>query len=351
MSRKRKGLIWALSISLFLLVNHVVAWAITPAIFGAVFASEKWDPSITAGLVDYQDVVSLYPRKSFFFSSNGASLQGYFYDNPASDKLVVFSCGIDSPADAYLSQELYLYDQGYDVVSYDGYGKGNSGGASRRGIPEAKEDLASLLDYLQTSAYANEPLYLVGHSQGAYASGAILNERASSIKAVAMVSGFDNAEETVMEFARRKVSFLADLSWPYVTTYERYLFGEDSLLRASEGIRKATCPCLIAQGDNDQTIPLNSLSIYSHTSARENPQAKFSLYSGVFSGHTSILYSESANLYQQEVKNDYAALQSQHGGSLTYEEKKAFFDQVDDRKYSESNPQLMKEITTLFSGA
>lgn len=349
MTPKRKRLLWGLVIVSFLLINHVVALIATPLIFQRIFASSSYNVALTPGLVDYQSVASLYPRSDFSFPSDDVTLQGHFYDQPSSKRLVVISAGIDDPGDGYLSQALYFYNQGYDVVSYDGYGKGLSGGNSLKGLPQAKRDLTALLHYLSQSVYQDEPIFLFGHSQGAYASAAVLGEGFSQIKALVAVSGFDSAEETVMDFARRKVSFLADLSWAYVTTYERYLFQEDSPLKASDKLNNSAIPVLIAQGDNDKTIPLNRLSIYRHKDTCQNPNASFRLFSGEQGGHASILYSLDALRYQKEVEAAYDALKEAHPEGLDEATKKAFFDQVDDARYSGLNDDLMGASIALFN--
>lgn len=349
MSRKRKGLIAALVVVVFLLVNHIASLVATPLIFNRIFASENFDVSLIPGLVDYQDIAGSYPRSEFVFPSNGVQLQGYFYDNPNSQKCVVFSAGISDPADGYLSLESACYDEGYDVVSYDGYGKGKSGGNGKRGIPEAKEDLAALLSYLNTSPWLNESLYLLGHSQGAYASASVMRDKPANVKAVAAISAMNSAEETVMEFARRKVSFLADLSWPYVTTYERYLFGEDSPRTAAEGLNISAIPALIAQGDEDKTIPLGSLSLYSHKDEITDPNVVYRVFSGEQAGHSSILYSLDALRYQKEVASSLETKEKEKGAALSEEELRTFYQSVDDRRYSTVNPDLLTSIFTLFA--
>jgi len=342
-------LIAALVVVVFLLVNHVASLVTTPLIFNRIFASESFDPSLVPGLVDYQDIQASYPRTEFSFLSNGAKLQGYFYDNPASTKCVVFSPGISDPADDYLNWESACYDEGYDVVSFDGYGKGKSEGEDMRGLPEAKEDLSALLSFLNTSAWAGEPLYLLGHSQGAYASACVMREKPKNVKAIATISAMNSAEETVMEFARRKVSFLADLSWPYVTTYERYLFDSDSFLTAVDGLNISAIPALIAQGDADKTIPLESLSLYRHQKEISDPNAHYALFSGEQGGHGSILYSLAALQYQNEVSLSLEAEEKEKGAALTKEELRAFYQTIDDRRYSAVNPDLLKAIFTLFA--
>lgn len=342
-------MIIALILSVFLLLNHVAALIATPFIFNAVFAKESEDLTITPGLVDYASVASEYARKEFTFLSEGTALQGYVYDNPLSQRLVIVSAGISSPADDYLAQETYFYDQGYDVISYDGYGKGKSGGQSKRGIAQAKKDLSALLSYLETSEYKEEPVFLFGHSQGAYASAAVLGENHPQIKAISAVSGFNSSEETVLEFARRKVSFLADLSWPYVTTYERYLFGADSSLKASNSLKNSAIPALICQGDADKTIPLSSLSLYRFKDSCARKDLSFSLFSGEHGGHTSILYSDEAVAYQNEVEASLSKLKERYPSGIPYTVKQDFYRGIDDERYSEVNPSLMEPIVALFN--
>jgi pimeloyl-ACP methyl ester carboxylesterase len=331
--------------------NHIALVALGPLIYEKIFASPSFDPSLTPGLVDYEAVRDSYPRTEFAFPSHQEKLTGYFYDRKDSEKIVVVSAGIADPADGYLAQEMYFYDHGYDVIAYDGYGKGKSGGSWMRGLPEAEEDLASLLTYLKTSEWKEEPLYLFGHSQGAYASAAVLTEGFSGIKAVAAVSAFDSPEQTILNFARRKVSFLADLSNPYILSFEHILYGKKSDLSAFDGVKNSSLPLLIAHGEEDKTIPIRENSLYQRKEEIQDPKATYYLGTGDEGGHASILYSSAAVAYQKSVEEDRKTLADRYSGSIPTDPLKSFIASVDDRRYSEVNSELMETILSVFAKA
>lgn len=337
------------SLFAFLLLYLFPSVIATPLIYGAIFSKPAaFSPSLVPGLVDYEQVKSAYPRKNFFFqSADGSKLMAYSYDNPSTDKTVIVLPGIGSSADAYLAQDLYFYDHGYDVVTFDQYALGSSEGTWERGMAEEAVDFGFLLEQLK--ANGKKEFYLFGHSQGAYSACVYLNEDHPEIKAVSAVSGFDSSEGTVLSFARDRVSFLADLSAPFVTSYQRGLFGARSSWRAVDGINRSGIPFLLSQGQEDETIRADREAITHFSSEITNPHVSFYSTSGLQGSHSGILYSLEADTYQKQVKADYLAYKKEEGGSLTSEQVAAFFSKVDDQKYSELNPELMAKTLALFA--
>jgi pimeloyl-ACP methyl ester carboxylesterase len=322
----------------------------TPLIYKSIFKKRAaFDAAINPGLVDYSAVSSSYPRSVFSFTSSGEKLTGYSYDNPLSSKLVIVLPGIGSTADEYLFMDLAFYDAGYDVVSFDGYGLGASGGDYLKGMPEEAIDLESLLTYLASDqVFSKENIYLFGHSQGAYAACLALNHDYPQVKACVAVSGFNSSEETVLSFARRYVNFLADLSAPFVTSYQRQLFGDYSTLTAIGGINHTAIPFLICQGETDQMIKPDVEAIYHYKDQITNNSVSYYVGTGLQGSHDGILFSLEACSYQKEVSTEYEELKKQNNGSLTYEQKKDFMSKVDDAKYSQVNQELIEKAVKLF---
>jgi pimeloyl-ACP methyl ester carboxylesterase len=338
------------SFLLFYVAGNLIA---TPFVYKAIFKSpDPFDPAISAGLVDYSNLESTYPREKFTFTSSEKRIQGYRYDNPSSEKIALVLPGIGSTADEYLAQDLYFYDHGYDVVTFDQYGVGQSEGDWLRGMAQEAIDLGNLLTYLSANeATKSQSVYLFGHSQGAYAACVALNDAYPSVKAVAAVSGFDSSEDTVIAFAKRYVGFLADISGPFVTGYQRQLFGGLSTRKAHDGINKTAIPFLIAQGDDDETIPSETIAIYHYRDRIVNDKVSYYVGTGLEGGHETIMYSLEADAYRKELKTQYQALLKEYDNKIPYEKEVAFYETIDDAKYSDLNKDLMSEVINTFDKA
>ena len=80
------------------------------------------DYTITPGLVNYEEIKHILPRKEIKYESNKATLNGYYYENKNSDYMIVVSHGMQDGADSLLAVCKFFYDSGYNVFSYDNSG-------------------------------------------------------------------------------------------------------------------------------------------------------------------------------------------------------------------------------------
>jgi dienelactone hydrolase len=350
--RKKITLIVVFSIVGFVILNVLGEVIATPFIYNAIFPRvDIPDYNLTPGLVNYNDIKDTYPRNDVTFKSGDNNLTAHIYEVSSPKGLVIFSHGMKSGADSYLSSEIYFVDHGYSVFTYNSTGTYSSEGDSLIGFPQAVIDLQHALDYVNTiSSLSSLKKCLIGHSWGGYAVTEILNFD-YNIAAVASISGANDAEQIVINSAKDTVGdFLATLGQPFVITYQRIKFGDYSSLKAVDGINKKPTKVLIAHGKEDTRFPIERDSIYSHKSEISNPNVIYYLGEGTFSGHSSILYSQDANDYQELLSQQYQALLDDKK-ELTYEEQKAFYDTIDDSLYSQINPTLFSNIITMFNEA
>lgn len=265
-----------------LVLHSVLSLAITKLVYDAIFTRydhEEAVPQMYAELAQTAEPVS--------FPSGENMLSGRFFDS-SGDSLVVIVQGINSYMEAHypLIQQMVQQDH-RDVFIFDMTGSCNSQGDSAGGFPQAVYDLEAALDYIDT-AYDYENIFLFGHSRGAYAACCILSRR-NDIDGVVAVNGPDSAMEAVVGTAAAKVGWIAYGNYPYLWLYQTILFGaEDVGMSALESISGSDVPVLIIQAEQDETIPPDTISIYSHR--EEIPNAEFVLLPG---GHTSVLYDAS----------------------------------------------------------
>ena len=178
---------------------------------------------------------------------------------------------------------------------------------------------------------------------GAYSSSCILSKN-HNIKAVASISGINQAEESILLMSEMYVpKFLVDTTGWYVRNYQRNHYGELSYIEASKTISESNVPTYIIQGEEDSLVKLEYSSIYKHAEEIKNPNVEYELIKGPRGDHIPILFSEEAINYQKEV--------NEHLNSLsTYEDISAYIaNDVDHYKYSEPNLELMNNIIDFYT--
>jgi pimeloyl-ACP methyl ester carboxylesterase len=329
-NKKRLWLKLGIGLDSFLILNTLVQLIGTPFIYQAIFSrKDSLEEEDALGAIDYSSLATSYPRSAFSFTVDGATLQGHVYDNPKSEKAIIIAPGMGSNEESYLTYVTGFYDAGYDILTYNDTGSFSSAGSSLKGFPQSIRDLQGLLNYLpELQGFSKETYGAFGHSWGAYAASHVLSPTCP-LKAVVAVSGCNTAEEAVLGSARRKVSILADLSWPFLITYQRLMFGELSSQSAVSTLNSVSTPVLVAHGKEDVTFPYEKESISSHQKEITNPNVSYYLGEGEEGSHSGILYSEKANAYRQSVQKEKPRT-------------------VDTSLYNEVNPDLFQAALALY---
>ena len=262
-----------------LLLHSAVSFVITKIVYDRIF--DRYDHTPTA---QQSQTEIAQTAETVTFPSGENMLFGRFFDSPG-DSLVVVVQGINSYMEShYPLVEQIVKEQQRDVFIFDMTGSCNSEGDSTKGFPQAVYDLDAALSYIDT-AYDYEDIFLFGHSRGAYAACCVLSRR-NDIDGVVAVNGPNSTMETVAGTAAAKAGWIAYGNYPFLWLYQVMLFGaEDVGMSAAESIADSQVPVLIIQSSEDETIPPDTISIYSHK--EEIPNAEFLLLPG---GHTSVLY-------------------------------------------------------------
>ena len=194
----------------------------------------------------------LYEAVSFE-SANRKSLNGYLIESPdpTCRKTVILSKGMNGVLESYASLIEALNSAGFRVFSYDYFGMDRQ--RSLGGLPEASIDLMGAVAYIR-ERFPNDSISLVGHSLGAYASGAIL-PLVEGIDAAVLFAPFDRSSDLLQWKAERYVGFLSRVMLPYVRGYELLKFGAYSTLSVTESALVTSVPILILHGEEDEAVP------------------------------------------------------------------------------------------------
>lgn len=118
-----------------------------------------------------EDFPGLKVRPYSFGAGAGHDLKGffYYYDDPISDRLVVFDHGLGNGHRAYMVEIERLARAGFLVYSYDHTGCMASGGPDTQGFAQSLNDLDRCLQALKLEpALADRSICVMGHSWGGF---------------------------------------------------------------------------------------------------------------------------------------------------------------------------------------
>jgi len=305
-----------------------------------------------SSLVQFKDVSREYPAELLQFKSGENMLQGYLLGKENTKGLVVVAHGLGGGAEGYLMESLYFVRQGYQVFTYDVTGYHLSEGKNSVGLPQAVDDLDAALTYIeQEERFKGLPVYLFGHSWGGYAVAAVLNFN-HRITAVASVSGFNNPNKMIREWAKRMVGKWSYIMIPFMVLHQRTLFGKKLDIMAVDGINKADVPVLLVHGSKDPTVRVDGSAIISCKEGITNPKVQYILWEKEKqNGHLDVLYSVDAMEYGNRISAEWAQLLKLTKNKPSEEDKAEFFSNVDKGRSSVTNEELMGQIVRFFEGA
>lgn len=325
-----------------LLVCVIIFYVVKKVIDGTFKRVER--PNYSS-LVQFKDVKNEYPPKLFKFKSGENMLQGYLLGSENTKGLMIVVHGLGGGAEGYLNEILYFVKHGYQVFAYDNTGYHLSEGKNSVGLPQAVEDLDAALNFIEgEERFANLPVYLFGHSWGGYSVCAVLNFK-HRVNAVVSVSGFNNPNKMIREWARRIIGKWSYIATPFMVLYQRLLFGKKLDIIAVDGINKAGIPVMLVHGSKDPTVRIDGSAIISCKEEITNPKVQYILWEKENqNGHLDVLYEVEARQYGFQISQQYKELLKKTKNKLTEEDKEEFFSNVDKTKSSVSNEALMGQV-------
>ena len=327
------------------------ATAVTVAYQAFFTRYNRPDYSLKCGEYCYDRVRSTLPRSEFYFKVKGTKLKGYYYESKAKRGIIIVSHGLKAGADDYIPLIKYVVKHGFDVFAYDVTGTYDSEGDNTVGMCQAIIDLEGAIKYVQSShMFGNLPIFLIGHSWGAYAVASVLS-LCKGISGCAAISGMNNGCNMMVDKATQYVGKIGAVPGPLFEEYQRMLFGDYVNCNAVAGINSKPIPVLIAHGVTDKTITYNTQSIVAHKEEITNKKVQYYIGKGIHGGHDDIWHSKEAYIYQREVESDIKLLTFEKGRDLTDKEKQDYYKHVNHELYSAPNEELLDKIIAMFESA
>lgn len=309
-------------------------------IFDNIFSRyDRPNYDITPGLINISR--TNLKREELDFDSNGYKLRGYYYPNN-SNKLIIVCHGLRSGADDYLPFINYFINNGFECFSFNYKGTYESEGNKTFGMSESLVDLDNAINYIENDKIlSKKDIYLFGHSWGGFAVCAVLNLH-KNIKAVASISGFNDAASIIVDKGVSYAGELAAFPKKYIDWYQEVTFGNYLNYNATNGINSAkNTKILLAHGSFDLIIDFKLQSIISNVNNFINNNVIYYIGNNCNKGHETILYSKESIDYQKMVKKDIKKIDDN-------EKIKEYVLNVDHYKYNEVNEELFNKIINLF---
>jgi len=274
----------------------------------------------------FEDFSSRYPREALRIPADSHTLAGFVYGAGNKNGLIIMSSGHRCSTDVQLQSMKYFVDRGWVVICYDYTGYYYSEGVSMIDYTQSVRDLNAVLSFIEHSdRFSTIPLFLYGHSLGAYASAAVLNFK-HRVSAVVAASGFDKPTEQWAYSVKRFSGKLGALLGPMAALYLRVVFGRDTeRFSAVTGINSVRIPLLVISGTSDVFYGGKS-PIYEKKNLITNPKCTYMLMSrDNHNGHYDYMLTDRALEYQSFCQSHPDEILDQW---LAMEQDSSFFDQV-----------------------
>ena len=347
--KKTRKIIYISFISLILL------FSVSSMIFVATTYQSnfpRYDKKEYSGYLKYSDVKDSYNRTAVSFQSGDNTLKGYVYGEGSDKGLVIIAPGRGTNSEEYLPEALFFVDHGWSVFSFDYTGSFESQGKSSKGLPQARIDLLAALDYIQSdNSLKDLPIMLYGHSWGAYAVTAVLND-VDNITVVASLSGFNSPMGLFDEQAHRMIGVLAYVEYPFEWAYQTLLFGKDASVSAVDGINRTNTPVMIIHGTADGAIAYNGASIIALRNRITNPNVVYVSRSAKYQNdHDHLMKSVAAMEYINQKNSEFKLLSERYNGNIPDSAMDEFYASVDRFQVSELDPDFMNQINSFFEGS
>lgn len=266
-----------------------------------VFSRADYDKYDADHYLVYEDIdQDKYPREQIIVQSGDNDISAFLYPVDEPKGLIVVAPGHRDANDIKLYEIRYFVDAGYSVICLDYTGCYTSGGDSMKGYSQCVYDLDALLDYIEADGrFQNMPLYLFGHSMGAYAVCAELQYGHNITKVVA-ASGFDTPREQWQYSIKRYTGIFYPIIKPFNALFIDWKYGDDKDLSAVDGINAVSIPILVISGEEDSFYGGKS-PIYEKKEEITNPNCRFVLMDAEHhNGHYDYFLTDDALEYQAE---------------------------------------------------
>ena len=263
----------------------------------------------------YEDFPSLQRRKMVPVYSNGNRLCLHLYEQPSPKGLFLCVHGIGGLSeDSSSCIHDYLFRSGYDVAALDLTASGRSEGVGVKGLSQSALDVAAAMSFIHQSSLGKLPLFLLGHSWGAYGVSASLHFDKTPL-AVFELAGFRDPVAIMTALPSSYVGFDLSFTEPSLRRAMEERDPKHAFLSAKDALEEAkNVYVMLIHGDKDKVVVPDS-ALFSADYERngiEKIQMKGRAHGDVMMSLDSVLYlskaKESCSAIYQKYKKSPAKI-------------------------------------------
>ncbi|MDD5338007.1 MAG: alpha/beta hydrolase [Dehalococcoidales bacterium] len=203
--------------------------------------------------VPFQDV-------SFPTRGDNLTLKGWFAPGERDEVIIILHGGFQNRVDDNVNTLDLVHDlalKGYNVLTYDLRGRGESEGASRA-LSYIDEDVGGAVDYVQSRGFKTKNIYLLGFCSGAAA--ACIYASHNDVGKVILDGCFIDVPTMLIRQANSVgvPSFLAASFIPGTYLFTRIIYHYD-MVNCIDVVPLIKCPVLFIHEENDEFITLDEV--------------------------------------------------------------------------------------------
>jgi len=293
-------------------------------------------------------------KQSDFYTGNDVRLSGYKYSkgNEAKKGVVVIAHGLGCGGhNMFIPFIDYFASNGYLVFAYDATGNGQSEGQTVEGFPQGVIDLDKALCHVKAQEeYKNLPLFLFGHSWGAYSCGSVLSLH-PDISGAVLISGFNKSENLLLHQSEQRIGSIAKTMIPNVTRYETAKFGQEyASLSVLDGLKSTSARIMIVHSRDDETVPLKYGYDLYYNEFKDSDRFEFILYED--RGHSDLFFSRESIKLREQLTAYAREYLSAHGVEASPEAIAKIINASSSKRAAYTpDPALMTSILNMFDSA
>lgn len=297
-------------------------------------------------LCSFEDFPSLERGKLVPLYSGGTKLCLHLYEQPSPKGLFLCAHGIGGLSeDSSSCIHDYLFAHGYDVAALDLSSSGRSEGLGVKGLSQSALDVAAAMNFLHGSSLKNLPLFLLGHSWGAYGVSASLAFDKTPL-AVFELSGFVDPVAVMTSLPSSYIGFDLSFTEPSLRKAMEERDAKYAFLSAKEAVEEAkNVYCVLIHGEFDKVV-VPKAALISATYCR-NGIEKIQMKGRA---HGDVMMSQASVDYLKQAKEDLASLYAKHKrnpSKMSAEDLRIYKSSFDKRLASVLDQGLFERIVSI----
>jgi len=279
-----------------------------------------------------------------FKSNKGQILRGNIYTNENVKEykgLIIFVHGMGAGHLSYTTEINTFAKAGFVVMGYDNTGTCTSEGKNLKGLFQSVIDLNHALKFVKENKNLNKyPVFLVGHSWGAYTVCQLLQFK-HEIKAVVAMSGFNDSSDLICDLMKSETRINFNFLKPFLKLVNLFTFGKQGIKSTIDVLKDTQVPILLLHGESDKTVSIGNSLVANKEVLDSKNNIKIILYKDRFH---NVYQTKESEAYLNSVFRELADLNKKYKGKELEDKVIPIYKDIDYKKITEEDKEVMNTI-------